>query len=77
MKLLPLFFTPDHKVTLREVQEVMRWRYEGTELCPEQGADKDTVRVVGVGRQSTCHALVLDATLPAYFPPRPPLSPQQ
>ncbi|MBQ6329591.1 MAG: C69 family dipeptidase [Kiritimatiellae bacterium] len=65
MKLLPLFFTPDHKVTLREVQEVMRWRYEGTELCPEQGADKDTVRVVGVGRQSTCHALVLDATLPA------------
>ncbi len=65
MKLLPLFFTPDHKVTLREVQEVMRWRYEGTELCPEQGADKNTVRVVGVGRQSTCHALVLDASLPA------------
>ena len=64
-RLLPLFFVPDRKVTLREVQESMRWRYEGTEFCPEEGADKNAVRVVGVGRQSTCHALVLDASLPA------------
>ena len=62
---LPLFFAPNRKVTLREIQETMRWRYEGTELCPEEGGDKDKVRVVGVGRQSTCHALVLDDSLPA------------
>ena len=62
--MLPLFFVPNSKVTLREIQETMRWRYEGTELCPEEGGDKDKVRVVGVGRQSTCHALVLDAALP-------------
>ena len=62
---LPLFFAPNRKVTLREILESMRWRYEGTGLCPEEGGDKETVRVVGVGRQSMCFALVLDAALPA------------
>lgn len=62
-RVLPLFYRPERKVSLREIQETMRWRYEGTEMCPETSGNRN-VRTIGVGRQSTCHVMSVDPTLP-------------
>ena len=63
-RVLPLFYRPERKVSLREIQETMRWRYEGTEMCRETSG-KRNVRTIGVGRQSTCHVMSVDPSLPA------------
>ena len=62
-RLLPLLFAPERRVSVRDLQEATRWRYEGIGLCPEETGDQ-SIRVVGVGRQNSCHVLSLDASLP-------------
>ena len=60
---LPLLFAPERPVSVRDLQEATRWRYEGIGLCPEETGDC-SIRVVGVGRQNSCHVMSLDASLP-------------
>ena len=61
---MPLFFAPSHKVSVGELFELMRTRYEGSGRCPEETGDT-SVRTIGTTKQSTCHVLTLDANLPA------------
>ena len=60
----PLFFTPAHKISLRDMFELQRTRYEGTDHNPEANQRQD-VRVIGTTKQATCHVLQLDGRLPA------------
>ena len=59
---MELLFTPARKVTVRELEEAMRSRAEGTAWCPD-GPNVPATRVIGVTRQCTCHVIALDATL--------------
>ena len=43
-----LFYQPDAPVTLKQVFEVTRARYEGTPYCPEENDDVTFMRVIGV-----------------------------
>lgn len=60
---MELLFSPVRKVTVRELEEVIRSRAEGTEWCPD-GANAPSTRVIGVTRQCSCHVMTLDAELP-------------
>ncbi len=52
----PLFFKPDKKVSLKDVFEFYRFRYEGTEYCPETNGRND-IRLVGTEAQFNVHAI--------------------
>ena len=60
---MPMFFTPEKKVSIEDMFELMRSRYEGTDRCPESTGDQN-VRVIGTTKQATCHVLSLAPRLP-------------
>ena len=60
---MPLFFAPEKKVAVDDVFELMRSRYEGTDMCPDERAPK-TVRTIGTTKQATSHVLTLRDDLP-------------
>jgi len=61
---MPLFYTPAHKVSYRDMFELMRTRYEGTDRNPEANNRQD-VRVIGTTKQASSHVISLDSRLPA------------
>lgn len=61
----PLFFTPEHKVSVSDFAELMRTRYEDTKYCPEKSGR--LTRIIGTVKQSSCHIIDYDQSLPAPF----------
>ncbi len=63
----PLFFDPepDLKVSLTDVFELMRTRYEGVR-CPDENGDT-SIRVIGTTKQQSAHVLQMRPGLPADF----------
>lgn len=59
-----LFFKPDEKLSLSDVFEMTRSRYEGTEYDPDENGRTD-MRVIAIERQATCSALEVYPDLPA------------
>ncbi|MDO4547560.1 MAG: C69 family dipeptidase [Clostridia bacterium] len=59
-----LFYQPDEKVTLDEVFEVTRARFEGTQWCPETTGRMDQ-RVIGTEKQANVNAIEVYDDLPA------------
>ena len=63
---LDLFYAPSRKIGYRDMFELMRSRYEGTDRNPEaNGLQK--VRVIGTTKQATSHVISVDPNLPAAF----------
>ena len=62
--LYPLCFTPDEKVSLLDVMEIMRNRFEGTEYDPDETGRTD-MRVIGTDTALSVHVLQIYPTLPA------------
>lgn len=58
------FYQPAEKVTLNDILEMTRSRYEGTEFCPETN-DVSGMRVIGIERQVNCNAIEVYDNLPA------------
>ena len=63
---MELFYAPSHKVGYREMFELMRTRYEGTDHNPEENG-LPGVRTIGTTKQATSHVLSIDASLPERF----------
>lgn len=66
-----LFFTPDKKVSVKDVMELQKYRYEGTELdanLPKNNTDKRKVRPIGIDRQAECHVFELNDKFPKEAP---------
>ena len=63
---MPLFYAPLRKVSIDDLFDLMRSRYEGTAYCPDEGG-KPNVRVIGTTKQATSHVISLDPCLPARF----------
>ena len=63
---MPLFYSPERKVSIDDMFELMRSRYEGTKYCPEEGGGPK-VRTIGTTKQATSHVISLDPRLPARF----------
>ena len=61
---MPLFYSPLHKVSVDDMFELMRARYEGTERCPDEGGSPK-VRTIGSTKQATSHVISLDPRIPA------------
>ncbi len=62
--LYPLCFTPDDKVSLIDVMEIMRNRYEGTEYSPDETGRTD-MRVIGTDTALSVHIAQIYPDLPA------------
>ena len=60
----PLCFTPDEKVSLEDVMELMRNRYEGTEYSPDETGRTD-MRVIGTDTALSVHIAQVYPDLPA------------
>ena len=60
----PLCFTPDKNVSLQDVCQIMRNRYEDTEYSPDETGRFD-VRVIGTDTALSVHALQVYPDLPA------------
>lgn len=58
-----LFFTPDKKVSLQDVMELQRYRYEDTQYSADLPENKD-VRTIGTERQAECHIIQIKKELP-------------
>ncbi len=56
-----LFMTPDEKVSLQDVMELQKYRYEGTEFDANKD---DEVREIGTERQAECHVLQIKENYP-------------
>ncbi len=63
---MPLFYSPERKVSIDDMFELMRSRYEGTDRCPDEGGSPK-VRTIGTTKQATSHVISLDSRLPAKF----------
>ena len=61
---MPLFYAPARKIGYRDMFELMRSRYEGTDHNPEEN-NLQKVRVIGTTKQTTSHVISLDPNLPA------------
>ena len=61
---MPLFYAPARKIGYRDMFELMRSRYEGTDRNPEEN-NLQKVRVIGTTKQTTSHVISLDPSLPA------------
>ena len=63
----PLFFDPEPgtKISLTDVFELMRTRFEGVN-CPEEKEDT-SVRVIGTTKQMSCHVLQMWHDLPENY----------
>lgn len=59
----PLAFTPGNKISLQEVMEIMRNRYEGTEYSPDETGRKD-MRVIGTDTSMSVHIVDMNPNLP-------------
>lgn len=59
-----LFYESDEKVSLTDIFELTRSRFEGTQWQPEEYNLLDQ-RVIGIERQMTCHAIEIYPKLPA------------
>ncbi len=62
--LYPLCFAPDEKVSLLDVMEIMRNRYEGTEYSPDETGRTD-MRVIGTDTALSVHVAQIYPDLPA------------
>ena len=62
--LYPLCFAPDEKVSLLDVMEIMRNRYEGTEYSPDETGRTD-MRVIGTDTALSVHIAQIYPELPA------------
>lgn len=60
----PLVFAPEKKVSVQDVFELMRNRFEGTEFSPEEQG-RDDVRVVGTDTSMSVHVIQICPDLPA------------
>ena len=60
----PLTFTPAEKVSLQDVMELLRNRYEGTEYSPDETGRID-MRVIGTDTALNVHVLQVYPELPA------------
>ena len=60
----PLFYQPDEKVTLSDIFELTRSRFEGTEWNPEDTGRPD-IRVIGIERQVNCGVIEIYDDRPA------------
>ncbi|SCL81961.1 C69 family dipeptidase [Sporanaerobacter sp. PP17-6a] len=58
-----LFITPDKKVSLKDLMELQRYRYEGTKIDANLPENK-TVRPIGTERQAECHIIQLKDKYP-------------
>lgn len=45
-----LLFTPKEKMNVRDIQEMDRSRFEGTEFCPDENG-RDDMRIIGIETQ--------------------------
>ena len=52
----PLFFDPDKKVSLKDVFNIYRFRYEGTPYCPEE-TGCENIRQIATEATFNCHAI--------------------
>lgn len=62
-KRFPLFMKPDKKIGLKDVMNVLRSRYEGTQYCPDVETGK-TERTIAVERTMESHIIQLRDWLP-------------
>ena len=62
--LYPLCFAPDEKVSVQDVMEIMRNRFENTEYSPDETGRTD-MRVIGTDTALSVHIGQIDPTLPA------------
>lgn len=60
----PLVFSPESKVSLQDVMELMRNRFEGTEYSPDETGRPD-MRVIGTDTAMSVHILQTYPDLPA------------
>lgn len=60
----PLFYSPDKKVSVLEVMDILRNRFEGTKLDASLPENKG-LRVIGVERQSQIHVMQIKDKYPA------------
>ena len=60
----PLCFTPDEKVSLQDVCQILRDRYEGTQYSPDETGRID-MRVIGTDTALSAHAIQVFPDLPA------------
>lgn len=58
-----LFFKPKEKITVKEVMDVTRTRYEGTKYCLDIPGNK-YIRAISTARQEECHILQIRPDLP-------------
>lgn len=58
------FYQPEEKVSLQQILEMTRSRFEGTEFDPDAN-DWATMRVIGVENQINCNAIEVYDNLPA------------
>ena len=62
----PLFFEPEQQVSITNVFELMRARYEGSDHSPDEGTNTD-IRVIDTTRQQSSHVLQMRHDLPAAY----------
>ena len=60
----PLCFTPDKKVSLQDVCQILRNRYEGTKYSPDE-TGRTNVRVIGTDTALSAHVIQVFPNLPA------------
>ena len=60
----PLCFTPDKNVSLQDVCQVLRNRYEGTKYSPDETGKMD-IRVIGTDTALSAHVIQVFPDLPA------------
>ncbi|MCD8087878.1 MAG: C69 family dipeptidase [Oscillospiraceae bacterium] len=58
-----LFYEPDELVSVQDILELTRARFEGTEYCPEEAGGN--ARVIGIERQINCAVIETYPDLPA------------
>ncbi len=61
--LYPLMFSPENRVSLQTVMELMRNRYEGTPYSPDETGRKD-MRVIGTDTSMSVHIVQMHPDLP-------------
>ena len=60
----PLCFTPDYNVSLQDVCQILRNRYEGTKYSPDETGRTDT-RVIGTDTALSAHVIQVFSNLPS------------
>lgn len=66
-----LYFKPDKKVSVKDVMELQKYRYEDTKLnanLPENNTEKNKVRPIGTPNSHECHIIELKDNFPKEAP---------